>query len=215
MSTTQTRAARRTPAQRRAQILDAARDLALAEGLSALTLRAVAARVGVTPALVAHYVPSMDDLVATTFAGIVGAELAELSAAHGLRDPARPTLGDCWRHCSTATRDDVTLVWVEAFALGATQRRARRRRPRRRWTNGTAPCANSSTAGVDEGVFRVESAPDAAWQLLGMIDGLNAHSLVRWGGAADRSSLAARAVEGMLGMRPGGLDHPLPEMETP
>ena len=38
-----------------------------------------------------------------------------------------------------------------------------------------------------------------------MLDGLNAQALVRWGGAADRGSLLAHAVEGMLGVERGVL----------
>ena len=59
-----TRAARKSPAERSAEIAEAARLLALEQGLTAVTLRAIAARAGVAPALVAHYQPSMDALVA-------------------------------------------------------------------------------------------------------------------------------------------------------
>ena len=65
------RAARRPPAERRAELAASARAVALDEGLAAVTLRAVAARAGVTPALVAHYHESMDALVAETFTSIV------------------------------------------------------------------------------------------------------------------------------------------------
>ena len=41
--------------------------------------------------------------------------------------------------------------------------------------------------------------------LLGMIDGLNAHALVRWEDAADRGSRIGHAVEGMLGLGRGAL----------
>src|SRR5690242_10635399 len=70
---------RRSAAERVAQIAVAARSIALEAGLDAVTLRAVATEVGVAPALVAHYVPSMDELVADTFAAVVGDELAEVA----------------------------------------------------------------------------------------------------------------------------------------
>jgi hypothetical protein len=44
-----------------------------------------------------------------------------------------------------------------------------------------------------------------AWQMLGMIDGLNAQSLVRWGAGSDRSEIMLRALEGMLGLERGAL----------
>ena len=73
MSTpTRTRAARKSPAESSAEIADAARLVALEHGLAAVTLRSVAARVGVAPALVAHYQPNMDVLVAQTFGTIDG-----------------------------------------------------------------------------------------------------------------------------------------------
>jgi len=53
--------------------------------------------------------------------------------------------------------------------------------------------------GVAAGAFRVSDVAEAAWQVLGMIDGVNAQSLVRWGDTAERSALLLRAIEGMLG----------------
>lgn len=213
MSTTQTRAPRRSPAQRRVLISAAARELAITEGLSALTLRAVAARAGVTPALVAHYVPTMDHLVATTFSEIVGAELDDLVslvAAGTAVERLAVMLGSLL----DGSRDDVTLVWVEAFALG------RRNEPlaaaaRDAMDDWQRALQTLLAEGVAAGDIHVEDPADAAWQLLGMIDGINAQSLVRWGGASDRSALLLRAVEGMLGIRRGTLDPRTSNKETP
>jgi len=203
---TPTRAPRRAPAQRRAQIAAAARDLALDEGLSAVTMRAVATRAGVTPALVAHYAPSMDALVADTFAAVVGDELDELDALTE-SGPALERLATLLGTLLDGSRDDVTLVWVEAFAMG------RRSEPLAeavrthmdRWQKALHTLIDD---GISEGDFRIDDAADAAWQLLGMIDGLNAQALVRWGGASDRSLLLRRAVEGMFGLSHGALDVP-------
>jgi AcrR family transcriptional regulator len=52
---------RKSPQQRSAEIHEAAIMLAQEAGLSALTLRAVAARAAVAPGLVAHYASNMDD----------------------------------------------------------------------------------------------------------------------------------------------------------
>lgn len=197
------RARRRSPAQRRAQIAAAAVELALAEGLSAVTLRAIAARIGVTPALVAHYAPRMDELVADTFTAIVDAELSELGelTASGSVIARLATL---LRAILDGTRDDVTLVWVEAWALGRRSETlaAAVRAAMDRWQALVEPLLE---AGAAEGAFRIDDPADAAWQLLGMIDGVNAQSLVRWGGASDRSALMERATEGLLGLAPGAL----------
>ena len=63
---------RKSPEARRAEILDAAIDTAVSLGLEKITLRSVAAAVGVRPGLISHYYPAVEDLVAEAFAaGIV------------------------------------------------------------------------------------------------------------------------------------------------
>ncbi|MDN3311124.1 TetR family transcriptional regulator C-terminal domain-containing protein [Microbacterium oryzae] len=191
------RAARLAPAERRAAIRRAARATALADGLGAVTLRAVAAKAGVAPALVAHYAPSMEELVAETFAAIVREELDEMAALVDDREP-RAALVELIQTLLAGTRDDVTAVWVEAWALG------RRSEPlaaavRDEMDAWARLLAGIVEAGVRAGVFRVDDPAAAAWQLLGMIDGLNAQALVRWGEASERSALMLRAAEGMLG----------------
>ncbi|MEY9954005.1 TetR/AcrR family transcriptional regulator [Leifsonia sp. EB34] len=198
------RAARKPPTERRAELAAAARALALDEGLAAVTLRAVAARAGVTPALVAHYHESMDGLVAETFTSIVDAEVAELRALLAAAPSPAAGLATLLRTLLDGTRDDVTVVWVEAWALG-------RRNPvlgaavRDQMDAWSDVIEGVIVDGVAAGSFRVEDPRAVAWQLLGMLDGLNAQALVRWGGAADRGSLLAHAVEGMLGVERGVL----------
>ncbi|MFE5670857.1 TetR/AcrR family transcriptional regulator [Agromyces sp. NPDC056523] len=205
MSTpTRTRASRKSPAERSAEIADAARAAALEQGLSAVTLRSIAARVGVAPALVAHYEPNMDALVASTFGRIVADELAEVRGLVGALSTPRERLAVLLDTLLDGTRDDVTVVWVESWALG------RRNEPLaetvraemddwRRFVQGIIE------SGVEAGEFETDDAASVAWQLLGMIDGLNAHALVRWEDAADRGSRIGHAVEGMLGMPRGAL----------
>ena len=84
MKTTSRAAAPRRlpPEERERSIVDAAVSLAGESGLEALTVRAVAARVGVTPALVAHYRPVMESFVAEVFTTIVAAERDEVIASY-------------------------------------------------------------------------------------------------------------------------------------
>jgi AcrR family transcriptional regulator len=212
------RGRRKTPDERRAEIASAARELALTDGLSAVTLRAVAAKAGVTPALVAHYRPTMDALVAETFAEIVSAELREIAhvrpgdrrtgvaadAAVGTRaDPsAAERLGALVATLLDGSRDDVTLVWVEAWALGRRNETlaASVREQMDAWHEVLRELIAD---GRHAGEFEVDDPAAVAWQLLGMIDGLNAQALVRWG--EGRSVLIARALEGMLGLPRGAL----------
>ena len=197
---------RRSPAQRRAQIAEAARALALDEGLAAVTLRAVAARAGVTPALIAHYMPSMDELVADTFAAVVGAELDEVRELAASAPPV-PRLASVLRTVLDGTRDDVTLVWIEAYALGR-RSEALAAAVRAAMDDWQGMLRDLLADGVAAGAFRIADPADAAWQLLGMIDGLNAQALVRWGATGDRSTLLLHAVEGMLDLTRGTLTAP-------
>ncbi|WP_136707352.1 TetR family transcriptional regulator C-terminal domain-containing protein [Agromyces sp. H66] len=196
--------ARKSPAERTAEIAAAARGLALEHGLTAVTLRGVAARVDVTPALVAHYEPSMDALVAAAFTSIVADEIDEVERlVAGLPTPTA-RLGALLDTLLDGTRDDVTVVWVEAWALGRRneQLAASVRSQMDAWQ---AVVQGIVEAGIASGEFRATDAAGIAWQVLGMIDGLNAQALVRWGDAGARGSLLGHAIEGMLGLARGAL----------
>lgn len=197
-------AERKDPGQRAAEIRAAARDLALSEGLPAVTLRGVAARAGVTPGLVGHYVASMDALVAEAFTAITGEELDEIRAqleAHA--DPVvrlRALIGTMLDD----RRRDVTAVWVDAWSMG---RRSELlagavRAQMDAWQEFVYA---EITAGIGAGRFHAPDPDAAAWQLIGMVDGLNAQALVRYRDSASRGRLLARALESELGLTPGAL----------
>lgn len=199
------KAARKSPAERAAEIAEAARDVALEHGLYAVTLRAIAARIDVAPALVAHYEPDMHVLIAGTFGAIVSAELEEVDdLVTSLRTP-RAQLAALLDTLLDGSRDEVTVVWVEAWALGRRNEAlaARVRHEMDAWRTFVEGIVE---AGVAAGDFETDDAASVAWQLLGMIDGLNAHALVRWEDAGDRGSRIGHAVEGMLGLRRGALE---------
>jgi AcrR family transcriptional regulator len=84
-------------ADRRQQILDAALAIADEQGLDAVTMRAVAARIGVTAMALYPHVRSKDDLVD----GLVGRLLAELS----LPDPAAAPWPDRLRTIGRSARE--------------------------------------------------------------------------------------------------------------
>lgn len=193
------RSARKSPAERGAEIADAARAIALEDGLTALTLRSVAARVGVAPALVAHYQPSMDDLVASTFGAIVADEIVEVAGMIAALPTATEGIAAVVDTLLDGTRDEVTIVWVEAWTLGR-RNDALAVTVREQMDAWQDVVQGVIEAGVAAGEFETADAASAAWQLLGMIDGLNAQALVRWNDESGRGSLIHRALEGMLGI---------------
>jgi AcrR family transcriptional regulator len=209
---------RKSPGERAAEIRAAAVALAREQGLSALTLRSVAERAGVAPALVAHYRPSMDALVAEVFGEVVGAELAEVRTA--VTGTPGQRLARLFATILGEGRDDVTLVWVEAWAHG-------RRNPALsaaideqmnawqayvaaiiadgcRTGDFTIPTPAPPDAGASGSARVGPDSPDAvAWELLAMIDGLAAHAMARGTDPAPFIARLARASEVLVGAEPG------------
>lgn len=186
------RAKRMSPEERERSILDGAMALAADSGLEALTVRAVASRVGVTPALIAHYRPVMDEFVAEVFGAIVSAEREEVLGGFETSGDLRANLQNLIETLLDRTRDDVALVWVQSWSLGA-RNEALGQRVREEmdlWQKGLEDIIRTAGDGlVDPG--------SAAWLLLAMVDGMSAHSLVKWA-PHDRSELARRTLAAVL-----------------
>lgn len=197
------RAPRTSPAKRAAQITAAATALALDEGLHALTLRAVAARAGVASSLVAHYAPSMEQLVADTFTAIVRTELAEVRAhAAAVREPA-VRLRALLETLLDGSRDDVTGVWVDAWSI------ARRSAPlaaavREQMTAWHAAVVDALRAAAPAATHARELDRIAA-HVLAMVDGLNAHELVDYRTGGSGLALIAGMLERELALPAGSL----------
>ncbi|MBP5801067.1 TetR family transcriptional regulator C-terminal domain-containing protein [Microbacterium maritypicum] len=198
MKTTSTGASTRrmSPEERDQSILDGAIGLARESGLESLTVRAVASRVGVTPALVAHYRPGMDTFVADVFGLIVAAEREEVIAAFEDTDDLRDGLLRLIETLLDADRDDVTLIWVQAWALGA-RNDALAARVRQEMDGWQSALEQIFARAAAAGAIAAGRADTAAWLLLAMVDGMNAHSLVKWA-PRDRADLARRALAAVL-----------------
>jgi AcrR family transcriptional regulator len=196
---------RKSAAQRSAEILTAATALAREQGLSALTLRAVAERAGVASGLIAHYQPSMDDLVARVYSDLVAAEIRDVEALIGRHSRPAEQMATLIETLLDGTREDLTVVWVEAWAL------ARRNAALAEAVRAQMDAWHRMVAAViDEGIagasFTTSSSSDAAWQLLGMIDGLNAQSLARGIEGEGYIPKMAGAAEILLGAPAGSID---------
>lgn len=192
------------PAERRAAIDIAAREIASTEGLSNMTLRAVAAQAGMTPALVAHYIPSMDDLVVRTFLSVVQSQLDQFRQLI-VGKSAIAQLSIILATPYDGTHDDLSLVWAESWVL------ARRSEglanailaESGRWIETLESVISKAT---EEGIAHVVDSEVAALQILSLIDGTNSHTLVRWGSMQERLSILEHAVERILGVERGELE---------
>ncbi|MGF9662070.1 TetR family transcriptional regulator C-terminal domain-containing protein [Arthrobacter crystallopoietes] len=202
--TPQKRSGRKKPEERAAEIAQAARELALERGLSAITLRGVAAQAGVASGLVAHYQPQVDSLVASTFSAIVSDEIREVEGLLAGLPAPRQRLAALLDTLLDSARLEVTAVWVEAWSLGR-RNDVLAARVREQMDAWQLIIQGIVDAGIAAGEFETSDAASVAWQILGMIDGLNAQALVRWNGVSDRGAHLVRAVEGMVGAPGGGL----------
>lgn len=185
-----------SPEQRDRAILEGAIALARESGLESLSVRAVATRVGVTPALVAHYRPGMDSFVADVFGMIVAAEREEVLAGIAPESSLRANLLRVIETLLDASRDDVTLIWVQAWALG-TRNDALAARVRQEMDDWQSALEGIFANAAATGEISAARADTAAWLLLAMVDGMNAHSLVKWA-PRDRADLARRALSAVL-----------------
>lgn len=200
---------RKAPAQRAAEIVAAAAALARESGLSALTLRSVADRAGVAPGLVAHYQPSMDELVARVYADLVDAEVRDVERVVASAGGPAAQLGTLIATLMDGARDDLTVVWVEGWAM------ARRSDPladavraqMERWQRLVEAIVDD---GCRAGVFATTEPAEVAWELIGLIDGLNAQSLARGADTARFAPRMARAAEALVGAAPGSIARRLP-----
>lgn len=147
---------RKSPSDRRAEIVDAAATIALAEGLECITLRRVAEQLGVRPGLISHYFPAVEDLVAGAFGTAAGAELNALLPTDRAAGTPRDHLARFFTLVTGAACDDISRLFGLASGTLTTACRSgcadcwwarssatRRTRTRSSWTgrSSSAACA--------------------------------------------------------------------------
>ncbi len=103
------------------------------------------------------------------------------------------------------SREDLTVVWVEAWALGR-RNAALALAVREQMDAWHRMMTAVIERGCASGAFSTQHPSDAAWQLLGMIDGLNAQSLARGTDGEGYVERMARAAEILLGAPAGSID---------
>jgi AcrR family transcriptional regulator len=217
---------RKTPTERRQEIVRAAALVGLSEGLECITLRRVADELGVQPGLVSHYFRAADVLVAEAFTSAARAELDGLlpegpqgsespqgsEGAEGVEGPGRETPLSTLRRffvlIASAEFDNVSKLWLNARHLS-------RYRPVLRdhvidqellWCRRIERLI---VAGAGAGLFRCPDPWAAAVRVLVAIDGTTAYINTSAGTRTDPIADLARAVaERELGLPPDTLVAP-------
>lgn len=203
-SSVQRKRVRKSPAARRAEIVDAAAAVALTEGLECITLRRIGEQLDVRPGLISHYFPAADDLVAEAFGQAASTELDTLLPADRTDSPAHH-LARFFALATGSGYDDISRLWINARHLS-------RYRPtlRDRVTTQEAAwrerLAGLLRDGVAEHEFRTEDPLLTAIHILVILDGLGAHANT---GTVDRvvavSDMAIATAERELGLESGWL----------
>ncbi|MEU3660176.1 TetR family transcriptional regulator C-terminal domain-containing protein [Streptomyces sp. NPDC032940] len=162
---------RKSPAARRAEIVAAAADVALTEGLECITLRRIAEELDVRPGLISHYFPAVEELVAEAYGDAVGGELDELLPAD--REGSTPTrhLARFFARTSGEAFDDISRLWLNARHLSR-YRPALRDRVAVQEAAWRERLESLVRDGVELGEFRTADPALAAIQILVVLDGL-------------------------------------------
>ncbi len=163
---------RKAPRERRAEILEAAAQVALTDGLERITLRAVAERLGVRPSLIGHYFPAVGELVDEAFARAVSRERDRLFTSVGT-PPER--LAEFVRRVESVEARVLGSLWLNARHLA-------------RFTPGLAAAIAQQEAideerlrslieaGVATGDFSVADPAAACVRIWMAVDGLGAYA---------------------------------------
>jgi len=193
-------ARRKAPAQRRAEIIEAASAIALRDGLDKVTAKRVAAVLGVRPGLVDHYF-SADQLVAAAFAHAASAERNEVfGEAESVSDPVAglTCLMTAWLD---PDHDEFSLLWLDAWQA-CRHRPALREEVAAQMNEDVRRLAHLIQLGNDGGQLAVDKPDSAALQIMSLVDALSVQSAIR--GTFDYTdvrTLVTTVTEQILGLR--------------
>jgi len=193
-------AKRKLPAERHGELLAKAVEIAHAEGLSAVTLRRVAADMGVTPGLVSHYFSAAEQLVAAAFRAAALADLNKARSRVEGASSAGEKMSVLLDYVLDEEGDDGSALWLETWTLR--RRNAMLAAQAEELTDQWLACIAAIVAsGADSGEFTVPDVEVAARRLLIMIDGLGSQKVVRAVPAAEAKHIARVYVASELGVK--------------
>ncbi|MGW2182784.1 TetR/AcrR family transcriptional regulator [Streptomyces sp. NPDC001732] len=204
-SSMQRKRIRKSPSDRRAEIVDAAAAIALTEGLESITLRRTGDRLGVRPGLISHYFPAVEDLVAEAFGTAASAELDTLLPAGAATAAPTERLARFFALATGPAYDDISRLWINARHLSR-YRPVLRDRVNHQEALWRGRLEDLVRDGVRLGEFRTADAYVATIQILVVIDGLGAHANTA---TTDRpeavTHMAVSTAERELGLASGTL----------
>lgn len=160
---------RRSYAERRQELIEAAGDMARELGLDRVTVRDVAQAAGVTPGLIHHYFPSIDELLGIVFHDVV---VADLERMHDGLDalPAAEALHELVERMCAAERQEVLTVWMSGW-MAASRRVGLRDGVNALMDRGVALLGQLIERGVVEGAFSCADPPASALRIMTVADG--------------------------------------------
>lgn len=196
---------RKSAETRRQEILHAAGQIALSDGLEAVSNRRIAHDLGCAPGLVHHYFPVAMDLLSEALRDVL---LAEHDSAFGDAEAAPDALtglAKLLRRWAFAERDRYGLLWLDSWSMA-------RRQPQIRsavdevMKRGHVRLVALIRRGVHEGCFITDDASSVAWYLLTTLDGIIVHTSIGVNqGLVDVTRAVMTSTEQDLGLAPGSL----------
>jgi AcrR family transcriptional regulator len=155
---------RKTPEERRGEILDAAISIAVKSGIESVTARNVAEAAGVVPGLIHYYFGSVEELLAEAFESWAEEASDVLDRAAG-----EPPLTKITMLGQNLQRDH--RFWHDALGA-ATRHRALRDRARKVTADYVTWVRLAIEEGVEDGSFSCADTRAAAWRIVLLLDGL-------------------------------------------
>lgn len=171
-------ARRKLPAERHDELLRRAVEISRTDGLGAVTLRKVAADLGVTPGLVSHYFSSAEQLITAAFRTAAAEDLESARALVARQPTPTAKIHALMDYTLDESSMDASALWLEAWSLGRGNPAlaAEANALTEQWLSCIAEVVRQGRA---DGEFRVGDADVVARRLLTMIDGLGAQMVVR------------------------------------
>ncbi|MEW2529775.1 TetR family transcriptional regulator C-terminal domain-containing protein [Streptomyces sp. NPDC047071] len=203
---------RKSPTERRAEIVAAAARVALADGLECITLRRIAEELAVRPGLISHYFPAVDDLVAEAYGTAAGAELDALLPAERADATCVQHLARFFARTTGEAYDDISRLWLNARHLSR-YRPALRARVSAQEAAWRDRFEQHIRDGVARGEFRTDDPVVTTAHILIVLDGLGmlVNSGDTVGDAPEVLRLPATTAERELGLEPGSLSGVTPD----